>query len=130
MKTQGAVFLVISRKDRVTGLIKKTHQMAYVSPQAEDLVLSREAMESLELVSNLDDRQEASVNLVSNSSSPVVKEEAPRVSGSVFHVSRRFDSTPAVERNRCAGPDGRSGRANPLSGGSAGGSSAQGASSP
>ena len=35
-----------------------------------------------------------------------------------------------MERHRSAGPDGRSGRATPSSGGSAGGSSAQGASSP
>ena len=130
METEGAVFVLISHKDRVNGLVKKTHQMAYVSPQAEGLVLSREAIESLELVSNLDDRKEASVNLVSNSLSPVVKEEAPRVSGSGLHVSRRFESTPAVERHRSAGPDGRSGRATPSTGGSAGASSAQGASSP
>ena len=32
METEGAVFLVISHKDRVNGLVKKTHQMAYVSP--------------------------------------------------------------------------------------------------
>ena len=114
----------------MNGFIRKTHQMAYVSPQAEDFVLSREAMESLKLVTNLDDRGEASVNLVSNSLSPVVKEEAPRVSGSGLNVSRRFDSTPAVERHRSVGPDGRSGRVTPSSGGSAGGNSTQGASSP
>ena len=74
-------------------------------------------------------RGEASVNLVSNSSSPVV-EETPRVSGSGLHVSRRFDSTPAVERHRSVGPEGRSGRATPSSGGSAGGNSPQGVSSP
>ena len=87
-------------------------------------------MESLKLVTNLEDRGEASVNLLSNSSSPVVKEETPRVCGLGLHVSRRFDSTPAVERHRSAGPDGRSGRATPLSGGSAGGNSTQGAGSP
>ena len=112
--------------------------MAYVSPQAEDLVLSREAMESLELVSNLDDRKEASARLFnttpadggSNSSVPVVNEEAPRHSGSSLHISRRFESTPAVERHRSAAPDGRSGRATPSAGGSAGGSSMQGTGSP
>ena len=130
MKTEGAVFLVISHKDRVNVLIRKTPQMAYVSPQSEDLVLSREAMESLKLVTNLDNRGEASVNLVSNSSSPVVKEEAPTVSGSGLHVSQRFDSTPSVERHRSVGPNGRSGRATPSSGSSAGGNSTQGASSP
>ena len=62
METAGAVFVVISHKDEVNGLIRKTHQMAYVSPQAEDLVLSREAMETLNLVSNLDDRGEAKMD--------------------------------------------------------------------
>ena len=42
MNTEGAVFIVISHKDNVTGLMRKTHQMAYISPQAEDVVLSRE----------------------------------------------------------------------------------------
>ena len=83
MDTSGAVFVVISQKDKMTGLIRKTHQMAYISPHAEDIVLSREAMESLKLVANLDDRKKASVHLVSNSlrhpyysksSSPVVTE--------------------------------------------------------
>ena len=54
METSGAVFVVISQKDAASGLIRRTHQMAYVSTQAEDVVLSREAMESLKLVSNLD----------------------------------------------------------------------------
>ena len=85
-------------------------------------------MESLKLVANLDDRGKASVNLVSNSSSPVVKEEDPRVSGSSLHISRRFESTPAVERHRSAGPVRRTGRATPASGGSV--HSTQGASSP
>ena len=60
MDNLGAVFVVISQKDKVTGLIRKTHQMAFVSSHAEDLVLSREAMESLKLVANLDDRKKAS----------------------------------------------------------------------
>ena len=72
----------------------------------------------------------ALVNLVSNSSSPVIKEEVQRVSGASLHVSWRFESTPAVERHRSAGPVGKSGRATPASGGSAGGNSTQGASSP
>ena len=137
MQIQGAVFIVISRKDKVTGLMKKTHHMAYVSPQAEDVVLSREAMESIELVSNLDDRKEASVrhlsttpaNGGSNSSVPVVDEEAPRHGGLSLHISQRFESTPAVERHRSAAPDGRSGRATPPAGSSAGGGSTQGHSS-
>ena len=81
--TSGAIFVVISQKDEMTGLTRKTHQMAYISPHAEDIVLSREAMESLKLVENLDDIRKASVHLVSNSLSPVVKEEAP---GSVVRV--------------------------------------------
>ena len=84
MDMSEAVFVVISQKDEVTGLIRKTHKMAYISPHAEDEdedVLSREAMESLKLVANLDDRRKASVHLVRNSLSPVVKEEAPGVGG-------------------------------------------------
>ena len=40
--------------------------MAYVSPRAEDLVLSREAMECLGLLSGLDDSKTASVRYVSS----------------------------------------------------------------
>ena len=79
--------------------MKKTHQMAYVSPQAEDVVLSREAMESLELVSNLDDRKEASVRHLSttpadggdNSSVLVVDEEALGHIGLGVHISCRVE---------------------------------------
>ena len=95
--TSGAIFVVISQKDEMTGLTRKTHQMAYISPHAEDIGLSCEAMESLKLVANLDDIRKASVHLVSNSLSPVVKEEAPGVSGSSLHISQRFESTPADE---------------------------------
>ena len=70
------------------------------------------------------------VNGGSNSLIPVMDKEAPRVSGLSLHISRRFESTPAVERNRSAAPDGRSGRANPSAGGSAGGISTQGTGSP
>ena len=58
METEGAVIIVITQKDNVTGLKSKTHQKAYISARAEDVVLSREAMETLGLVSNLDDRRE------------------------------------------------------------------------
>ena len=61
MDTEGAVFIVVTRKDNITRLKRRTFQMAYVSPRAEDIVLSREAMETLGLVSNLDNRREASV---------------------------------------------------------------------
>ena len=47
MDTTGAVFVVISQRDKVTGLVTKTHQMAYISSSVEDVVLSCEAMESL-----------------------------------------------------------------------------------
>ena len=40
--------------------------MAYVSPRAEDLVLSRKAMECLGLVSGLDDSKAASVRHISS----------------------------------------------------------------
>ena len=67
MKTEGAIFVVISHREKVTGLIRQTRQMAYLSPQTEDVVLSREAMETLKLVADLDDSGKASVNLVSKS---------------------------------------------------------------
>ena len=58
MDTSGAIFVVISQRDEVTGLVRKTHQMAYISSNVEDVVLSREAKESLKLVANLDDRKQ------------------------------------------------------------------------
>ena len=86
--------------------------MAYISANVADVVLSREAMESLKIVANLDDRKKASVNLVSStvlhpyysmSSSPVVT-DAPGVSGSSLRSSRQFESTSASERHRSVGP--------------------------
>ena len=62
MDTTGAVFVVISQKDEVTGLVTKAHQMAYISSSVEDVVLGREAMESLKMVRNLDERKKAVVN--------------------------------------------------------------------
>ena len=47
--TTGAIFVVISQMNKVTGLVTKTHQMAYISSNVEDMVLSREAMESLKM---------------------------------------------------------------------------------
>ena len=67
METTDAIFVVISQRDKMTGLVTKTHQMVYISSNVEDVVLSREAMESLKLVANLNDRKKASVNLVSSS---------------------------------------------------------------
>ena len=96
----------------MTGLVSKTYQQAYISANVADIVLSREAMESLKFVSNLDDRKKASVNLVSStvmhpyyskSLSPVVT-EAPGVSGSSLCSSRQFESTPVSERRRSVEP--------------------------
>ena len=39
LPTKGAIFIVITRLDGLTGLEKRTHQVAYVSPRAEDLIL-------------------------------------------------------------------------------------------
>ena len=50
-----AIFVVIARQDRKTGLSKRTHQMAYVCQKTEDLVSSREAMTSLGMVKDNDD---------------------------------------------------------------------------
>ena len=58
MDTSGAIFVVISQRDEVTGLVRKTHQMAYISSNVEDVVLSCEAKETLKLVANLDDRKQ------------------------------------------------------------------------
>ena len=66
LKTSGCLFIVITRKDEHTGVFQKTHQQAYISADIDSVVLSREAMESLKLVSDLDDRKRASVSLVSN----------------------------------------------------------------
>ena len=110
-ETEGAVFIVVTRKDNVTGLERLTFQMAYVSPRAEDLVLSREAMESLGLVSNLDDRREASVRHIS--STPTVGGStslAPAVGGGTgSHISRQFKLTPAADRHQSVAPNGGSG---------------------
>ena len=82
----------------MTGLVSKTHQQAYISVNVAYIVLSREAMESLRFVSNLDDRKKASVNLVSStvmhpyyskSSSPLASPVAGLVAnGSSLRSSR------------------------------------------
>ena len=56
MDTTGCVFVVISKRNEKTGLVTKTHQQAYISVNVEDIVLSREAMESLRFVADLDYR--------------------------------------------------------------------------
>ena len=80
MDTTGCIFVVISKRNEKTRIVTKTHQQAYISVNVEDIVISREAMESLRFVSDLNDRKNASVRLVSstvmhpyysNSSSPI-----------------------------------------------------------
>ena len=44
LPVEGAIFVVISRRDRETGLTKWTHQMMYVSKKTEELVLSCDAL--------------------------------------------------------------------------------------
>ena len=66
MNTTGCIFIVISKKNEKTGIVTRTHQQAYISDKVEDLVISREAMESLSFVSDLDDRKRASVRVVSS----------------------------------------------------------------
>jgi hypothetical protein len=56
LATSGCIFVVISKKNEVSGVVTRNHQQAYVSEKVEDLVISREAMESLRFVSDLDDR--------------------------------------------------------------------------
>ena len=57
---------MISKKNEKTGIVTRTHQQAYISDKVEDLVISREAMESLRFVSDLDDRKRALVRVVSS----------------------------------------------------------------
>jgi hypothetical protein len=108
----------------VTGLKLKTHQMA----QAEDVVLSREAMEMFGLISNLDDRREASVRHLSTTpangggdgSTPVESGGPPGFMGSCTHISCQIKATPTADRHRSAVPNGGSGRAAPPNGGTSG----------
>ena len=65
LPTEGAICIVITRKDSGTGLERRTHQMAYMSSKAENLVLSCEAIECLGLVSGLCDSKAASVRHIS-----------------------------------------------------------------
>ena len=60
----GAIFISIARLDKKTGGVRRTHQMAYLCDKTEDLVLSREAMTVLGMVSaSIDDA--ASVQQIS-----------------------------------------------------------------
>ena len=132
MNTTGCIFVVISKRNEKTGLVTKTHQQAYISVNVEDIVLSREAMESLRFVADLDDRKKASVSLVSStvlhpyyskssspvaspmvgkSSSPVARlVESPAASGSSLRSSRiessraELESTSVRERHRSLCP--------------------------
>ena len=107
--------------------------MTYVSLQAGDMVLSREAMETLGLVKNLDDRKEASVRHLSttpvnggdNRSVPVEEVETPRLMGSGSLNSCKFESTPDAERHQSVAPNGGGGRSAPPNGGKSIGGSYQ-----
>ena len=66
MDTTGCIFVVISKRNEKTGVVTKSHQQAYILVNVEDIVISRESMESLRFVSDLDDRKKASVRLVSS----------------------------------------------------------------
>ena len=69
LPVDGAIFVVITRQDKKTGLSKRTHQMAYVCQKTDDIVLSREAMTSLGMVNDIDDSAApaASVRQISSS---------------------------------------------------------------
>ena len=47
---EGAIFVVILRLDKRTDLVKRTHQMVYHCKKTEKLVLLREAMSQLGMV--------------------------------------------------------------------------------
>ena len=128
MNTTGCIFIVISKKNEKTGIVTRTHQQAYISDKVEDLVISREAMESLHFVSDLDDRKRALVRVVSitvmnpyystntspiqsspvegNSLNPEAGREEDLARGSSLRASRfesswaEFESTTARERHR------------------------------
>lgn len=93
MNTSGCIFIVISKRNEKTGLVTKTHQQTYISVDVEDIVLSREAMESLRFVSDLDDRKKATVRLVSNTMlQPFYSKSSSPVAGPVTGKS----SSPGV----------------------------------
>jgi hypothetical protein len=114
--------VVVSRKNEVSCVITRTHQQAYVSERVEDLVISREAMESLKLVSDLDERQpRASVRVIKStvmnlyygapSSAVGASGEEKRQDSSLWERESRleysraqFESTTARERHRSRGP--------------------------
>ena len=132
MDTTGCIFIVISKRNEKIGIVTKTHQQAYISEKVEDIVISREAMESLRFVSDLNDRKRASVRLVSStvmhpyysaslsprqsspvggkSSSPGAGREECPASGSSLRSSRiessraELESTSVKERHRSVGP--------------------------
>ena len=66
LPVDGAIFVVITRQDKRTGLTRSTHQMAYLCQKTEELVLSREAMTSLGMV-NVDINNAASVRQITTS---------------------------------------------------------------
>ena len=66
LPVDGAIFVVITRQDKRTGLTRSTHQMAYMCQKTEELVLSREAMTSLGM-SNVDIDDAATVRQITTS---------------------------------------------------------------
>ena len=70
LPVDGAIFVVITRQDKRTGLSKKTYQMAYVCQKTEELVLSRVAMTSLGMVNvDIDNRAVCAASVCQISSS-------------------------------------------------------------
>ena len=122
LECSGCIFVVISKKCGTSGVISRTFQQAYVSQKVDDVVLSRESMETLKMVSDLDDRKpRASVRVIKSTvlnpyyaapSSAVGQEAEEERHGSSFRerVSRldyaraQYESTTARERHRSRGP--------------------------
>ena len=50
LPVDGAIFILITRSDKNTGIVKRTRQIAYLCEKTRDLVLSREAMADLGMV--------------------------------------------------------------------------------
>ena len=72
LPVEGAVFTVISRPDKRTGLMKRSRQMVYICDKTEELVLSRHCMTTLGMINgDIDDSggSAASVRLISTTTS-------------------------------------------------------------
>ena len=111
IEAEGAMFIVVTRKDNFTGLKRRTFQMAYISPRAEDIVLLREAMKTLGLVSNLDNRREASVCHISETPADGSGTSLTPADGgdTGSHISHQIKSNPTADRHRSFAPNSGSG---------------------